>query len=199
MALSVFKRKAENGDSAPDARAAYRAALDKASAHNAETAAVQDRIDSALTARDVAKKRSDDLERSSVDVLASPDLPAGRAVSAKIEEIAAEIRHFDRTVDALSRRLADLDRMSETGGFQREAAAARQILFGVIRDREIAKIQPEVLDAIARAQLASAQAGDGLNFGPFCEQHLRTYRSRSTDHDYDARITFADELIEGLA
>jgi hypothetical protein len=164
-------------------------------AHQAEVAKLNQLIETADAAKVAATDKLKALQGNNDGLFLRGDSPEARAVIDGMNALKNEIGVQDHLIATANRKLVELDRRDLPGTVARAEAAARQKFFKVLRDELIAQFTPEMITLICDAQMASAQAGDGLNFGPFAERYLRTTESRNTDGGYDLRIKYANELI----
>lgn len=193
MALASAVRKILRSPTAADLLNEHRALTAKVAAHTVETHRLEAQVDAARERREsIAAEKS---EAENAKLFAGGDTEGARELMAKIDELDAKLRVQDRIISVTQRELFDREHTNEFSRLQQRAAEARQATFGAIRDSLLEQITPEIIDLVCRAQMASAQAGDGLNFGPFADRYLRNRRSRITDHDLEARVAFAAELL----
>ncbi|HLQ13094.1 MAG TPA: hypothetical protein VK130_07595 [Steroidobacteraceae bacterium] len=123
------------------------------------------------------------------------DSPEARAVVTELDRLRNEVGVQDQIIGTANRRLREIDLQDVLGAIQREEYQARQAFFRALRTELVAQIPESVVKLIDDAQMASAQGGDGLNYGPFCDRYIRSDASRATDSSIDSKVSYANRLL----
>ncbi len=187
MKISNLARKFTSSPMS-DARAAWRSCGERLQTAQAEKARLDRLVEDAQTAKE-------DLAVKMKAAEARGDSPEARAVVAEIDRLRNELGVQDQIIGTANRRLREIDLQDVLGTIQREEYQARQGFFRALRTELVAQIPENVVKLIDDAQMASAQAGDMLDYGPFCNRYIRSDASRATDSNYDSRIAYANRLL----
>jgi hypothetical protein len=196
IARKLTGTESETSVALGEARKAWRALDGELQAYIAEKGRLDELVDrSQATKEDLKAKLTAAESDGNRLIIIGGDSPELREVTDRLARLRTEIGLHEHAIQTATRTLLEIERRDTPGKVARAQQDARQAFFRALSAHLVDQIPDDVRELIADAQMASAQGGEGLNFGPFCAQNLRTYESRQTDGADGARVAYANRLI----
>lgn len=177
------------------ARSAWRAIEDELATHVAEKTKLDDAIDSAQSEKERLAAKITAMQTEGDRHFLAGDSPEARKVVDDLTKLHNDVGMQDNVLRVSSAKLRAMEVADRHSAIQQRQADARRAFFRALRDYLLSQITDEMKQLLCDAQIASAQSGDQLNFGPFADRFIRTAESRATDPDVDARVRYAGRLL----
>lgn len=179
------------------AAADMKATEDDEAAYIAEKNEMDAAVDASMVAKDRAKQDIVRLEAEAARLVQVSGGDEFKQVAAQLQAANAVVGVHDHIIRVTQAKLRSFEHEDRHSKYQARRYETRRLFFRALRDMLVAQIPEETLEIIADAQIASAQADDRLNFGPFCDTFLRTNESRQTDaNNTTALADYAQRLIQ---